>query len=129
PDSSSYAYTTLFRPLVSGTTGGHLIEKARGRGRGMVDNELYEQARRRVEAKIGFFTHLGVYLIVNALLIVINLQNSPDSLWFYWPLLGWGIGIAFHALGVFVFFSGSVLKKRLIDRELRKLDHQPPVRR
>ncbi len=95
----------------------------------MVDNELYEQARRRVEAKIGFFTHLGVYLIVNALLIVINLQNSPDSLWFYWPLLGWGIGIAFHALGVFVFFSGSVLKKRLIDRELRKLDHQPPVRR
>ena len=54
----------------------------------MVDNELYEQARRRVEAKIGFFTHLGVYLIVNALLIVINLQNSPDSLWFYWPLLG-----------------------------------------
>lgn len=95
----------------------------------MVDNELYEQARRRVEAKIGFFTHLGVYLIVNALLIVINLQNSPDSLWFYWPLLGWGVGIAFHALGVFVFFSGSVLKKRLIDRELRKLDHQPPVRR
>lgn len=95
----------------------------------MADNERYEQARRRVEAKIGFFTHLGVYVVVNALLIIINLQNSPDQLWFYWPLLGWGIGIAFHALGVFVFFSGSVLKKRLIDRELRKFDREPPARR
>lgn len=95
----------------------------------MADNERYEQARRRVEAKIGFFTHLGVYVVVNALLIIINLQNSPDQLWFYWPLLGWGIGIAFHALGVFVFFRGSVLKKRLIDRELRKFDREPPARR
>lgn len=95
----------------------------------MADNERYEQARRRVEAKIGFFTHLGVYVVVNALLIIINLQNSPDQLWFYWPLLGWGIGIVFHALGVFVFFSGSVLKKRLIDRELRKFDREPPARR
>jgi hypothetical protein len=87
----------------------------------MTETDLYEQARRRVDAKIGFFTHLGVYIVVNALLIIINLQSSPEQLWFYWPLLGWGIGIAFHALGVFVFFSGSVLKDRLISRELRKL--------
>jgi Na+/melibiose symporter-like transporter len=94
----------------------------------VVDNELYEQARRRVEAKIGFFTHLAVYIVINGLLIFINLQNNPDRLWFYWPLLGWGIGIAFHALGVFVFFSGSLLKERLIDREVRKLNEQqtPP---
>lgn len=94
----------------------------------MHNNELHEQARRRVEAKIGFFTHLGVYVVVNTLLIVINLQNSPEHLWFYWPLLGWGIGIAFHALGVFVFFRGSVLKERLVARELRRLEREqtPP---
>jgi hypothetical protein len=94
----------------------------------VVDNELYEQARRRVEAKIGFFTHLAVYIVINGLLIFINLQNSPDRLWFYWPLLGWGIGFAFHALGVFVFFSGSLLKQRLVEREVRKLNEQqtPP---
>jgi hypothetical protein len=90
----------------------------------MAENERYEHARRRVEAKIGFFTHLGVYVVVNTLLIIINLQNSPDQLWFYWPLLGWGIGIAFHALGVFVFFSGSLLKERLIAREVRKLERE-----
>lgn len=92
----------------------------------MIDTDLYEQARRRVDAKIGFFTHLGVYIVVNALLIVINLQSSPEHLWFYWPLLGWGIGIAFHALGVFVFFSGSLLKERLIAREVDKLDRNRP---
>lgn len=94
----------------------------------MAENELYEHARRRVEAKIGFFTHLAVYVVVNTLLIVINLQNSPERYWFYWPLLGWGIGIAFHALGVFVFFSGSVLKERMIEREVRKLDREQQTR-
>jgi hypothetical protein len=41
-----------------------------------------------------------VYLAVNALLIVINLATTPGKYWFYWPLLGWGIGIAGHAFGV-----------------------------
>lgn len=86
----------------------------------MADQERYEQARRRVEARLGFYTHLGVYLVVNTLLIIINLQSSPQHYWFYWPLLGWGIGLAFHALGVFVFFSGSLLKERMIEREMRK---------
>jgi hypothetical protein len=26
---------------------------------------------------------------------------TPSGWWFYWPLLGWEIGIIFHALGVF----------------------------
>ena len=32
--------------------------------------------------------------------------TSPGSLWFIWPLMGWGIGFAFHALSVFVFYPG-----------------------
>lgn len=45
----------------------------------------------------GFKIHLIVYLAVNALLLVLNLWQDPDHLWFYWPLLGWGFGIAGHA--------------------------------
>lgn len=45
----------------------------------------------------GFAVHLFVYMAVNALLIAINLIVTPDSLWFYWPLLGWGAGLAAHA--------------------------------
>jgi hypothetical protein len=49
----------------------------------------------------GFFIHLFVYLAVNALLIVVNLLYTPEHYWFLYPLLGWGLALAFHALAVF----------------------------
>jgi len=45
----------------------------------------------------GLAVHAFVYLAVNALLIGINLSGSSESLWFVWPLLGWGLGLAAHA--------------------------------
>jgi hypothetical protein len=86
----------------------------------MEDQEAYQRAKKRVEAKIGFYTHLAVYLGVNILLIIINLTRSRESLWFFWPLLGWGIGLLFHGLGVFVFSGPSSLKERMILKEMKK---------
>jgi hypothetical protein len=74
-----------------------------------------------VGAKIGFYVHLFVYVAVNILLVVLNLKYSPQYHWFYWPLFGWGIGIFFHAMGVFVFPSGSAIKKHMIEREVKKM--------
>jgi hypothetical protein len=31
---------------------------------------------------------------------------SPDSLWFIWPLMGWGVGVVIHALSAFGFGPG-----------------------
>ena len=31
---------------------------------------------------------------------MINLVTTPGKYWFYWPLLGWGLGIIRHAYGV-----------------------------
>jgi len=86
----------------------------------MEDNQAYERAKRRAEEKIEFFTHLAVYAVVNVVLIVINLLTSRGYYWFYWPLLGWGIGIAFHAMNTFVYGEGSSWKERLIQKELEK---------
>jgi hypothetical protein len=88
----------------------------------MSDHEAYERAKKRVEAKIGFYIHLAVYVGVNLLLIMINLTRSPQYLWFKWPLLGWGIGVFFHGLSVFVF-SGRQLeavKEKMIKEEMKK---------
>jgi hypothetical protein len=82
--------------------------------------DAYQQAKARVEAKIGFFIHLAVYTGVNLLLIIINLLTAPRYLWFYWPLLGWGIGLFFHALKVFAFTGGSAIKERMIEKEMAK---------
>ena len=63
----------------------------------------YQEAKERVEAIKGLYIHLIVYVVVNLLLFSINMIVSPDSLWFIWPLMGWGVGLFFHALSVFGF--------------------------
>jgi hypothetical protein len=86
----------------------------------MENQAAYQKAKERVEAKIGFYTHLAVYVGVNILLIIINLVASPRYLWFPWPLLGWGIGVLFHALHVFAFTKESAIKERMIEKEMAK---------
>ena len=66
----------------------------------------YQKAKERVEAIKGFYIHLTVYVVVNLILFSINMIVSTDNLWFVWPLMGWGIGFALHALFVFGFGPG-----------------------
>ena len=86
----------------------------------MENQEAYKKAKKRVEAKIGFYIHLGVYVGVTILLITINLITSSQYLWFKWPLIGWGSGVFFHALGVFVFSRGSAIAEQMIEKEMKK---------
>jgi hypothetical protein len=85
-----------------------------------MDSDAYEKAKKRVEEKMGFFSHLAVYAVVNTILIIINLTQSPGEYWFYWPLLGWGIGVFFHGMGTFVWGEGSSLKDRMIEKEMER---------
>lgn len=73
-----------------------------------------------MEAKVGFYIHLSVYTAVNVLLIIINLSTSPEYLWFKWPLMGWGIGLFFHAIGVFVFSGRPLVTEQMIEKEMKK---------
>ena len=84
----------------------------------MENQETYSRAKKRVEAKIGFYLHLAAYIVVNLLLIIINLATSTGYLWFKWPLPGWGIAISFHALMTFVFSGGSYIKEKMIEKEM-----------
>jgi hypothetical protein len=87
----------------------------------MVSQDIRETARKRVDAKIGFYVHLFIYIVVNILLVILNLKYSPQYHWFYWPLSGWGIGIFFHAMAVFVFPPGSAIKEKMMKIEEKKL--------
>ena len=79
----------------------------------------YEKAKKRVDEKLGFYSHLAVYLLVNIILIIINFTQSPDELWFFWPLMGWGVGIVLDALRVFRGGFGSTWEARKIDELMR----------
>lgn len=69
----------------------------------MNTEDKYQQAKRRVREIRRFYIHLVVYVLVNAFLFLINISVSPSDLWFFWPLLGWGIGFVAHAIYVFGF--------------------------
>lgn len=80
---------------------------------------IIQQARKRVEDIKGFYVHVGVYVIVNAALITINLLTNPDHLWFFWPLIGWGIGLAIH--GFTLLTEGRLLGPEWEEREMQKI--------
>jgi hypothetical protein len=92
----------------------------------MEDQDQPAEATKAVKAKIRFYIHLVVYALVNAGLIAINLSTSTEHLWFKWPLLGWGIGVCFHALAVFVFRKGGSIRERMIAKEMQKKTLEKP---
>jgi hypothetical protein len=86
----------------------------------MERTDAYRTARRHVERKIGFQVHLAVYLTVNTGLVLFNFLVVPHRIWAFWPLLGWGIGLLFHGLAVFLHAPGAAWKERMIENELKK---------
>ncbi len=68
------------------------------------DLERFNRAKKHVEEIKGFYGNLIFYILVNLFLLFINLRYSPEKLWFYWPMFGWGIGVFFHGMKVFNFF-------------------------
>lgn len=86
----------------------------------MTKSEEYQKAKKRVEAKLSFFIHAAIYCGVNAILMVINLTSSTGKIWFIWPLLGWGAGLALHGVLVFMGQNQWSLKEKMIKKELEK---------
>jgi 2TM domain len=66
--------------------------------------EKYQRAKKQVEQIKGFYSHLASYILVMAVLIFINLKYTPQYLWFFWTLFGWGIGLFFHGIKAFNYF-------------------------
>lgn len=96
------------------------------------------KAKKRVKAKKEFFQHLMSFAIVNLFLFVINLLTSPSYFWFVFPLMAWGVGLAFHYVDVFGIPGYDILSKeweeRELEKELRRVDRskqplvkQPPI--
>ena len=52
------------------------------------------------KAKIGFAYHLTAYLAISAILVWINMDTFPHQAWAQWPIIIWGIGLAFHGLSL-----------------------------
>ncbi|NVJ21697.1 MULTISPECIES: 2TM domain-containing protein [Myxococcus] len=58
---------------------------------------------------LGLATHGFSYTIVIGALTLIDVLTGP-SWWVVWPAIGWGIGLAFHAMGVTMTMARRALK-------------------
>ncbi len=90
----------------------------------MSTEELERVARKRAGAKLGWYTHAGVYLIVNTAMVLASMYGLRQRPWTIYPALGWGLGLALHAIAVFVLGSGSSLRERLVQKERERLQNQ-----
>ncbi len=86
-----------------------------------MENLKYERARRRVDEEKGFYNHLFVYLAFVVFFFVLN-QLTARAQWWFWPSLGWGIGVFSHFMGT--FGKPWILGRNWEDRRLRKLMEQ-----
>lgn len=94
----------------------------------------YERAQRRVAEIRGFYNHLAVYLIVNAVLLLLKDKititllskralGNPELLeWIDWNVYGtpiiWGVFLAVHAIKIFGGFS--IFGRKWEERQMRK---------
>lgn len=90
----------------------------------------YEQARKRVQKIKGFYTHAMVYVVVNIMIVVLNIQNlSPGESYFqfknFMTAFFWGIGLVAHGLSVFIpqWFLGNNWEERKIKEIMERDKH------
>lgn len=89
-----------------------------------IEQERYDNAAKRVKRIKGFFSHALVYVVINIMIVIINIQNldSGES-YFQWhnftTLLLWGIGLLAHGLSVFL--PNFILGKEWEERKTREL--------
>jgi hypothetical protein len=83
-----------------------------------MQNHDHHSAAKVSRNRIGFKLHAAAFVLVNAMLAAINYATSPATLWFVYPLAGWGLGILLHAGLLRRRANGG---RRLFVSEARKL--------
>jgi len=82
----------------------------------MDTQELYSHARNRVKRRKKFYSHVITWVVMSIFFILLNLSTT-DYFWAIFPILGWGIAVAFHGIQVFT----NEWEDAEIDREYDRL--------
>ena len=97
-----------------------------------VDPKKRDAWLRRQRRNLG--RHAGVYAIVNAAILALGLLLLPFTPWWLWflPALGWGVGLAIHALLALTADEGDYAEHEAGMRwweENRRREHEPQTAR
>jgi hypothetical protein len=90
-------------------------------------NNKYMRAVERVEEIKGFYSSLIAYCIVIPFLVFIYFKYTPHSMqWFWFPALGWGMGLLFQGFKAFNYnpILGSDWEDRKIQEFMKEDEKQ-----
>ena len=90
----------------------------------MTEEEIERIARKRAGAKLGWYAHAAVYLVVNGAMFLASFYGLRQRPWTIYPALGWGLGLTLHGIAVFLLGSGSNLRESLVQKERERLQNQ-----
>ena len=65
------------------------------------EERLRREAITRLRKRTDFHAHLLAYVLVNTFLVAIWAVTGQGFFWPIFPILGWGIGVAFNAWDVY----------------------------
>ncbi len=82
------------------------------------DEELREEATKRVQKRRDLGAHLVAYVVVNTMLIGIWAITGAGYFWPAWVLLGWGVGLVLNVWDV--YFRRPVTEHD-IEQEMNRL--------
>jgi hypothetical protein len=84
-----------------------------------IESTKYIRAVERVEEIKGFYGSLLAYCIVIPFIIFIYFKYTPYTIqWFWFPMLGWGIGLIFQGFKAFSY--NPILGKDWEDKKIRE---------
>ena len=92
----------------------------------LTPDEIERLARKRAGAKLGWYTHATLYLLINLFLYFMSANGEAMGRrpWSIYPAMGWGLGLALHGIAVFVLGTGSGLRERMVNRERESLQRR-----
>jgi len=91
------------------------------------EETLRDLAIRRIKRRLDFKAHLFAFVVVNSFLVAIWALTGSGFFWPIFPMLGWGIGVAFNAWDVYVRAEPTEEQVLREMEELRGRMARPPV--
>lgn len=78
---------------------------------------LEEEARKKVRSLKRLYRHMSVYSIMGVFFFLLNVVTSPFEMWWFFPLLPWGVIVAIHYVVVKGIPATGILTKEWEDQE------------
>jgi hypothetical protein len=89
--------------------------------------DRYAKAQKKLDCLKSFYYSLIAYCLVIPFLIFINYKTYWGFQWFWFPAIGWGIGLAFQGYKAFV--SDSILGSRWENRKIEQFMREEEERK